>query len=71
MELGFSEPVAWYAESEAEIAATLAFIKIVRNLLQGGFQADCLDAWEGTQREEVIEISVNLDEITDGAVPVF
>jgi hypothetical protein len=65
VELGFSEPVAWYAESEAEIAATLAFIKIVRNLLQGSFQADCLDAWEGTQREEVIEISVNLDEITD------
>ena len=71
MELGFGEPLAWYEESEAEIAATLAFIKIVRNLLEGGFQADCVDAWEGTQRAEVIEISVNLDEIADGQFRFF
>jgi hypothetical protein len=65
VELGFSEPVAWYEESEADIAATLAFVKIVRNLLEWGCQVDCVDAWVGTQREEVTEISVNLDEITD------
>ena len=65
VELGFGEPVEWYEEDEHEIAATFTFIQVIRQILKLGFRADCIDTWEGTQPEEMIEISVNLDDIGD------
>jgi hypothetical protein len=65
VELGFGEPVEWYEEDEPEIAATFIFIQVIRQILIQGFQVDCIDTWEGTQPEEIIEISVNLDDIGD------
>ena len=65
VELGFSEPVEWCEEDEYEIAATLTFIKVIRQIFKQGLKADCVDTWEGTQPGEMIEISVNLDDIGD------
>jgi len=65
VKLGFGEPVEWYEEDQHEIAATLTFIKVIRQILKQGFIADCVDSWEGTQPEEMIEISVNLEDIGD------
>ena len=65
VELGFSEPVAWYEEEQAEIVATLVFIRLVRRIIENGDKADCIDLWEGTPVEAVQEILVDLDEITD------
>ena len=65
VELRFGEPVDWYEEGEDELAATLSFIKVVRKILEMGFQADCVDIWEGTAREEIIEIALKLDDIFD------
>ena len=65
VELGFSEPIAWYEEGQDAIAATLAFIKLIRGILENGCRADCVDLWEGTPSEEVEEILVDLDEIAD------
>lgn len=65
VEIGFGEPVEWYEEDEPEIAATLTFIQVIRQILQQGFRVDGIDTWEGTQPEEIIEISVDLDDIGD------
>jgi len=71
IELGFGEPVDWYEEGEDEIAATLLFINIIRRISKLGFQVDCIDTWEGTGREDIIEISVNLDDIADDQFRFF
>jgi hypothetical protein len=65
VELGFSEPVDWYEEGEDEIAATLLFIKVIRQLSKLGFQVDCVDTWYGAGRDDIAELIVNLDHITD------
>ena len=71
VELGFGEPVDWYEEGDDEVAATLSFIKSVRKFLKLGFQVDCIDIWEGTEREDIIEISVNLNDIADDQFRFF
>ncbi len=71
VELDFSEPVDWYEEGDDEIAATLSFIKFVRKFRKLGFQVDCINIWEGTERADIIEISVNLDDIADDQFRFF
>jgi hypothetical protein len=69
--LGFGEPVDWYEEGEDEIAATLLFINFIRQISKLGFQVDCIDTWEGTGREDIIETSVNLNDIADNQFRFF
>jgi hypothetical protein len=64
-ELGFREPVDWFEEDEDEIEATLLFIKIVRRLIDQGYQVDCLDAWYGVAKEDITEMKVNLENLDD------
>ena len=67
IELGFSEPVDWYPEEEDEIKATLEVIKVIRGLLEGGAEVDCIDAWEGDSPHPLTELEVDLGEISDEA----
>lgn len=65
IELGFSEPQDWYPEDEQEIEATLIFIKIVREVVNKGYQVDCIDIWEAATQAGIVQIMVNLDQISD------
>ena len=71
VELGFGEPVDWYEEGGDEIAATLSFIKVIRRISELDFQVDCIDIWEGTGRADIIETSVNLNDIADDQFRFF
>ena len=71
VELGFGEPVDWYEEGGDEIAATLSFIKVIRRISELGFQVDCIDTWEGKGRADIIETSVNLNDIADDQFRFF
>jgi hypothetical protein len=71
IELGFMAPVDWYDEGEHEILATLKFIKFVRRMKKLGYQVDCIDVWEGSEKEKIVETFVDLDEITDGQFRFF
>jgi hypothetical protein len=46
VELGFGEPVDWYREEPQDVAATVRFIAIVRELIARGARVDCIDAWD-------------------------
>ena len=65
IELGFSEPVDWYEEDEIEIAATLSFIKIIRQLVDSGQKVDCIDVWNDAAQDHIIEQIVNLKKTDD------
>jgi hypothetical protein len=64
VELGFSEPVDWYEEDEDDISATLYFINTIKGLIDKGSQFDCVDAWTGVEKEQILEKKVNLNEVT-------
>ena len=66
-ELGFGIPVDWSPEDEADIEATLKFIRLVRSLLTKGEKVDCIDLWAGSDAEDVVVplMLVNLDQIRD------
>ncbi len=65
IELGFSEPEDWYEEGDDEIAATISFIRIVRKIVDRGNQVDCIDAWHGIGKEDIVATTVNLTDIKD------
>ena len=71
VDLGFGEPVDWYPEDEDEIAATLLFVEIVRKIIERGYEVDCIDAWYGATKEDILEKQVNLDEIKDAQFRFF
>ncbi len=64
-EMGFDAPVYWYDEGEDAIAATLAFIKIVREVTDRGGNVDCIDVWSGADTGDIMEKIVDLGEIED------
>lgn len=64
-ELGFAEPVDWYQEDDDEIAATLFFVKIARQLVDQGYQLDCVDVWYGTAEDDIKERQVNFKNMRD------
>ena len=70
-ELGFSEPVEWYDEDEEEVSATLLFIIVVRSLIERGHKVDCIDAWYGATKGEILEKQVDLDELNDAQFRFF
>ncbi len=63
--MGFSEPEDWYEEGDDEIAATISFIRIVRKIVDRGNQVDCIDAWHGIGKEDIVATTVNLTDIKD------
>lgn len=65
IELGFWKPQNWYPEDEQAIEATLIFIKIVREVVNKGYQVDCIDIWEADSQSDIFQFIVNLDHIRD------
>ena len=71
IELGFSEPVDWYPEDDDEIAATLSFIEIARQIVEQGHQLDCIDIWEGTAEADIKELRIDLNDLRDDEFRFF
>jgi hypothetical protein len=65
IELGFSEPVDWYEEDGSEIAATLSFIRVIRQLIESGQKVDCIDVWNNAAQKDIVERVVNLKNMDD------
>ena len=61
----FGAPEDWHPEEEANIEATLLFIRLVRSLLAKGERVDCLDAWKGNSEIPFTHLPVNLSQIRD------
>lgn len=64
-ELGFGEPVDWFPEDQDELAATLSFIQVVRQLVDQGHQVDCVDVWNYSAANEIVKLEVNLKTVSD------
>jgi hypothetical protein len=61
IELGFSEPVAWYKEKPEDIEATAQLIRIIRELVVKGENVDCIDAWEHQEMYPATKGGLNVD----------
>ncbi len=70
IELGFSEPVDWYPEDDDEIAATLSFVEIARQIVEQGHQLD-IDIWEGAAEAEIKELWIDLNDLRDDEFRFF
>ena len=71
IELGFGEPVDWYAEQPDEIEATKRFYDVVTNLISSGSKVDCIDIWEGTIKDRIKRLAVDLSLISRDAFRFF
>ena len=64
IELGFSEPVDWYEEQPDEIEATQNFYDVASSLIFSGNKLDCIQVWEGTIKDQIKCLSVDLSLIS-------
>ena len=64
IELGFGQPVDWYAEEPDEIEATKAFYDVVNNLISAGQMVDCISVWAGANHNQITRLAVE-----PGSVP--
>ena len=71
VELGFGEPVEWYAEEPEEIEATKMFYDVVKSLISSGSKVDCIDIWEGTKKDRIKRLAVDLPSISRDAFRFF
>lgn len=64
-QLGFGVPEDWYLEDEADIKATIGFIKVIRSILKAGFNVDCIDMWNDNSSVDnpPQKILINLSDI--------
>ncbi len=72
-ELGFGPPVDWYPEEADEIAGTLAFVAVVREIVEAGARVDCVDAWtkEAGTNTAGERLEVDLGEVGDADFRFF
>ena len=71
IELGFGEPVDWYAENPDEIDATRLFYDVMIDLISSGNQVDCIEIWTGTKKDQIKRLDVNLASISRKAFRFF
>ncbi len=71
IELGFGEPVEWYAEDPDEIDATRLFYDLVIDLISSSNQVDCIQIWTGTKKDQIKRLEVNLASISRKAFRFF
>ncbi len=65
-EFDFGVPEDWFPEEQADIDATLEFIRLIRALVIKGEHVDCIDAWDGQDAGgPVTSLPVNLSKIRD------
>ena len=70
-ELGFSDPVHWYDEDKEDIEATKELYSTLSDLISSGHQVDLLDVWHGTETDDIVTITVSLNEITGTSFRLF
>lgn len=73
VELGFGEPVDWYEEEAEDLEATRRLSAVIRALVGDGAKVDCIDAWNGSQRDPVLAgtVTVGLASVRDTAFRLF
>ena len=71
IELGFGEPVEWYAEDPDEIEATKIFYDVMKDLISSGSQVDCIEIWTGTNKDQIKRLDVDLTSISREAFRFF
>ena len=67
MELGFSEPVDWWEESQEDLEATLQVVEVFRTILRDGHRLDCIDTWASHSKDPqrlAGDLDVNLGEMS-------
>ena len=70
-ELGFGKPVDWYKEEQDEIDATGELFRLIRKLLNGGYSADIISIWEGSDPENVIRMDIDLSQLDEFTFRLF
>ncbi len=71
IELGFGEPVDWYAEQPDEIEATGLFYDVVSGLVSAGHAVDCIEIWAGATPDRIQRLAVDLASISREAFRFF
>jgi hypothetical protein len=71
IELGFVEPVDWYAEEPDEIEATKVFYDVMTGLISSGNKVDCIQIWFGTKKDQIKRRAVDLSSISKEAFRFF
>jgi hypothetical protein len=73
VDLGFGEPAEWYPEEPEDIAATIRFIAVMRDLIARGAAVDCIGAWPQGDGAAALAgtIDVDLSGIGDQAFRFF
>ena len=71
VELGFGEPVDWYAEDPDEIDATRLFYDVMIKLIANGNQVDCIEIWSGAKKDQIKRLEVDLASISRTAFRFF
>ena len=71
VELGFGESVDWYEEQSDEIEATKIFYDVVSSLISSGNRLDCIEIWEGTKKNQIKLLEVDLSAVPRDAFRFF
>jgi hypothetical protein len=71
VELGFSDPVDWYDEEQDELDATLELNATLADLLSTGYHVDLVNCWQGAQPDDISNLEVSLDEVSNTAFRMF
>jgi len=70
-ELGFIEPQDWCPEDEDNVHATAELYRVILSLVSAGEQVDCLDAWYGAKPDEIKEMAVTINTISERQFLLF
>jgi len=71
LELGFGEPIDWYAEEQDEINATCELYATLTMLLSSGYHVDLLDQWNGSQPIDIKTLDVSLNDVSERTFRLF
>lgn len=70
-ELVFDEPQDWFPEEQGDIEATAELYRVIHGLRTAGHQVDCLDAWRGTEIDEMQSMKVDLRVVSEKTFRLF
>jgi hypothetical protein len=70
-DLGFGPPESWCPEEPEDIHGTLAFLRVVRQLLGTGHQVDCVSYWYNANASLGRQLDVDLGVLSEDAFRFF
>jgi hypothetical protein len=70
-ELGFGEPVDWYPEEQENISATKELFRLISMLFAGGYCADIMSTWEGSEQADIAEMNIDLSRLNESTFRLF